>query len=298
MARYILFVGLASLLTGCTERREPGYEFTALTFPEASETVAAGINDAGHIVGWYRQGDVTYGFLYADGKYTSVQYPDASLTQLVGINANGDVSGGYRRTGESQKFEGMELAFHGFVRTKAGEFLEARHPAHKYSMAQRILADGSIVGCYHDDDIASMRGFMVPRHAMTSSTVHESDITVIDAPASMHNGAAPDGSTFVGLLMDTSQAYVVDGDGMRMFTVPGAKHTEAWDINSAGVIVGMFEDVESVSHGYVLENGAFTTMDFPGARGTMAFGINTRGDIVGGIRGAGGERRGFIARRK
>jgi probable HAF family extracellular repeat protein len=298
MRRQIGVVAVLILMAGCADRREPSFGFTELAFPGARATVAAGINDAGHIVGWYKQGDVTYGFLYADGNYTSVQYPDAVLTQLVGINSAGDVSGGYRRAGETQTFQGQPIAYHGFVRTRAGEFLEAGHPSHKYSMAQRILADGSIVGCYHDDDFTSMRGTRIPRRALTATGVNERAITVLDTPSSMNNGGSPDGSRVVGYVMSTGQAYVFENGALKPFTAPNAKSTEAWDINGSGVIVGVAQDSRSISQGFVLENGRFTTISYPGAKSTIAFGINARGDIVGGFEGADGQRRAYVATRK
>jgi uncharacterized membrane protein len=290
-----LVVVAASLMAvvGCADRRETTFAFTELAFPGAELTVAAGINEAGHIVGWYREEDRTSGFIYKDGTYTSVEYPAAILTQLYGINAQGDVVGAYRREGEPT------IAYHGFLRRASGEFVEVGHPDHKYSIAQRLLADGTIVGCYHDDDFTTtMRGIVVPPDAIGATGVTASAVDVIERSASMTNGATPDRGKVIGLLMDSRQAFIQDRGVLTAFGAPGAERTEAWDINPSGTIVGMFVDAAAVSHGYVLEGERYTTIDVPGAAGTVTFGINAGGDIVGGFTGADGQRRGYLASRR
>lgn len=298
MRLHFLVAAVVIVLAACTGRREPGFTFTELTFPGAVTTVAAGIGDNGHIVGWYTKGNVTSGFLYANGNYSSVQYPNAIVTQVMSVNSAGDVAGWYRKAGETQTFQGQPMAYHGFVRTSAGEFLEATHPSHKYGMAQRILADGSVVGCYHDDDFSSMRGTRIPRHALTPTGVHDSGITVVETPFSMNNGGTRDGSRLVGFVMNTGQAYVYENGEMKPFSAPNAKGTEAWDINQSGQIVGTFDDSTSTTRGFLLENGQFTTVVYPGSKSTVALGINARGDVVGGFEGADGQRRGYLATRK
>ena len=60
-------------------------------------------------------------------------------------------------------------------------------------------------------------------------------------------------------------------------------NTEAFDINSAGKIVGAFGLRISgrPSQGFLYTDGSFITVDVPGASGTSAYGINDAGQIVG-----------------
>lgn len=259
--------------------------FTELVVPGASTTVASGINSAGVVVGWYDEGERVRGFIYRNGAFTTVDYPDAVLTQLHGIGSDGTIVGAYRKAGETQQFMGRSIAYHGFKLTPTGEFLEVNHPGQKYGIAQRILADGTILGCYHGADLTdSMRGIAI-RAGGTS---------VVEVPATMHNGATPDGRRIVGFDMATARAYQIADGVFTYFSVPGSVVTEAWDINPAGAIVGVFVDSATVKHGFVLTDGEYVTVDYPDAKSTVAFGTNASGDIVGGFTDASGGRRAYI----
>ena len=291
MTRALIAVVSLVALGACSTRSD--YTFTELAYPGAKSTVASGINAAGHVVGWYEQGDQTYGFLYKAGNYSTVQYPGAALTQLYGIGADGDIAGGFRMRDETNR-----LAYHGFLLTRSGEFWQVSHPDYKYGMAIRVLADGTIIGCSHQDDLATMRGMIVPGHAISAAGVTPAAIALLDKEGSMHNGATPDGSKVVGVLATRGEAYVFDRGKLTTFSAPDAKRTEAWDINKAGVIVGTFEDSESLSHGFVLEDGRYTRVDYPKAKRTVIFGISPAGDIVGGFETPDGHRSGYRGSRR
>lgn len=293
-------------IASCGERIQPLYELSRLDVPGSASTIAAGINDAGHIVGWYRDtaGDRVRGFLLRDGVFTPVDYPDAILTQLHGIGPEGDVVGTYRKAGDAG-------GLHGFLRTRTGAFSDVNVAGHPNSIAQRILPDGTILGCYHGGDWTnSMRGVsFTPRGP-----------SVLDLPGSMSNGATPDGRRVVGLVMDGTRevvttgksvgpaaanwrrfpgrAFVVDDGVLSVFEVPGSLRTEAWDVNPSGTIVGMFQDSSSAAHGFVREGEAFTTIDFPGTASTMVFGINAAGDLVGHATDSTGWTHAFVAKRR
>ncbi|MEX1186805.1 MAG: hypothetical protein WEA80_09470 [Gemmatimonadaceae bacterium] len=259
--------------------------FTELEVPGATASVASGINSAGDVVGWYHEGERVRGFIYRQGAFTSVDYPDVVFTQLHGIGPDGTIVGAYRKAGETQQFMGKPVAYHGFRLTPSGEFVEVNHPGQKYTIAQRILADGTILGCYHGDDFnESMRGIAI-RPGGTS---------VVEVPATMHNGATPDGRRIVGFDMATSRAYLIADGVFTYFAVPGSVVTEAWDMNTSGTIVGMFVDSGSVTHGFVLQDGDYVSVDYPNAKSTVAFGTNTSGDIVGAFTDASGGRRAYI----
>ncbi len=65
------------------------------------------------------------------------------------------------------------------------------------------------------------------------------------------------------------------------FDAPGATSTDAYGINDAGQIVGVFHDAGGKTHGFSrTPGGIFTTIDPPGATETYASGINGAGQIV------------------
>jgi probable HAF family extracellular repeat protein len=62
---------------------------------------------------------------------------------------------------------------------------------------------------------------------------------------------------------------------------PGAGQTQAWGVNAAGDIVGLYVDSADNEHGFFLSKGRYATVDYPGAYYTHPSGINDTGQIVG-----------------
>lgn len=281
---------LLLVVAGCgeegarSEEADRPYTFTTLEYPGAEVTVASDITDDGRIVGWYTTGGVTKGFVQAAGKYTSIEHPGAIVTHVTGAGPDGSLVGAYRKEGEPNE------AWHGYLRRPSGEFVAVRHPDQSYSMAQRILDDGTIVGCYHGDDF---------RTDMRGMTISGSKIDVLDVPGSMTSGATPDGRKLVGLIVGESRSgFIAEGDRVTRLEAPGSTSTEAWDINAAGVIVGATVDSAKVTRAFVLKDGRWTTLHPPASRSTVAFGINARGEIVGGWEDTLGRRRAYRAARQ
>lgn len=274
------------------------YTFTRFDVPGAFQTIASGINASGVIVGWYFSGTgcpsapcVVRGFIYDDGAFTTVVYhnaagTDAAFTQLRGVGPSGEIVGSYRMAGEP----GVNI--HGFKLTTGGEFVSVDYPGHTNTIPQRILPDGTILGCYHDNDQGPSM------HGMSSD---KDGFSAIDMAMSMHNGATPSGHTITGLFTDAGKgrAYVLDDGVFTPFDAPNSVATQAWDMSPSGTIVGLFAAAATpTAHGFVLDHwrvvdgsvsGTYTTITFPislsvDAPYTDVFGINASGDIVGKFR--------------
>jgi hypothetical protein len=332
---------LAALFTlgACAENpvappSDDGYTATSPSFTRASarpytfrqfdvdapltyQTVPSGINADGVIVGWYFSGSgcpsapcAVKGFIFKDGAFTTVVYHNAaginaSFTQLRGIGPSGEIVGSYRMAGE------LARDFHGFILTTGGEFVPVDYPGHTSTIPQRILPDGTILGCYHDtDQMLTMHGIWKDKDGFSA----------VERATTMNNGGTPSGRTVTGIFTDMpgtdaekGQGYVIDDGVFTPFDAPGSDWTTAWDMNPAGTIVGWFEeDGTSNVHGYVLEHwsvsggelsGTYTTIDFRFPSGANAvytdvFGINASGAIVGKFRESiGGPFHGYIATR-
>lgn len=263
-------------------RVEHVFDFTTLEVPGATRTVASGIDDRGQIVGSYDDSAGTHGFLLREGKFTTIRFPGAVWTTALGIGTRGEIVGAYKMPGEPA------VAFHGFLRTIEGRFERVDWPPHRYTIAQRILPDGTILGCRHDDDFgASMKGIVSSAHSPSET----------EAFASMHNGATPDLRRIVGLYNyapgDRSAAYVIDDGTFKPLVVPGSSANSAWDVNPAGEVVGSYRDSTGV-HGFILIAEGFVRLDVPKAVMTRALGINASGAVVGSF-DAGGRTYGFLA---
>jgi hypothetical protein len=182
--------------------------------------------------------------------------------------------------------------FHGYLRTRWGDFINVDFPGHTNTIAQRITHNGLILGCRHDaDTMETMRGVTI--NARDQSQFHE-----IDEFASMNNGATPDASLIVGLYteMDTARGrgYLLYGDTFIPFDVPDSTFTAAWDVSPGGEVVGVFRNATGF-HGFLWKRFRFHTVDYPGATATRVFGINSDGDVVGNYADAAGRLHGFVA---
>lgn len=270
-------------------RAAPELTFTSLDVPDAILTTASGINARGDVVGLYRDANNrVHGFLFRAGEFTTIDVPFQGVvnTEARGISPDGDIVGTYRLAGE------RSVDIHGFLLTKHGEFVRADFPGHKSTIPQRIAPDGTIYGCYHDDDtMGSMKGMAMGRRGNTDT----------DLNASMHNGATPDGRRIAGLFTDMttgrSDGYLIEDGVVTVLRVPQSTMTAAWDMNPSGDIVGIYRNASGL-HGFLFRDGSYTTVDvpFPGARDTRAVGINALGWIVGSYVDANGRVHGFIAK--
>jgi len=258
--------------------------FTTLDVPGATLTNAQGINHQGDVVGTFIDaGGLQHGFLRSGSQYRTIDVPGARLTFARGINDAGDIVGTYQRP--SDPVGGIPQ--HGFLLTRRSGLLSVEYPGHLNTIPQRILNDGTILGCYHDNDtMGSMHGVQFHR-----------GFSAIDMGMSMHNGATPDGQYTVGLFTDADgrgKAYVMNGMSFSTLEMPGALSTAGWDVNPSRVIVGVFTDAAGATHGFEYDGRSFTRVDVPGASLSRIFGINDRGDVVGNFVDAAGRTHGFV----
>jgi uncharacterized membrane protein len=219
---------------------------------------------------------------------TTIHYPSgAAHTDARGIGPDGTVVGTYAMPGEPS------VNAHGYV-LKHGSFTNVDYPGHTNNILQRILPDGTILGCRHDHDtMTTMRGIVISPDGGTSET---------DTFASMHNGATPDGRRIVGFFMNMmtgrTESYLIQDGQFSEFIVPGSNLTTAWDMNARGEIVGAYRDAANRIHGFVRTGQDYASLDFPGAVTTRAFGVNAGGDVVGAFVDSTGRTRAFMATRK
>lgn len=275
-------LGAAALLTGAAVPG-PMFQFTEIDYPGAVLTQGQGINPGGEIVGLYRDNaGKTHGFLLTGGNFTSIDYPGSIYTDARGIGPGGDIVGAYMNA------PGGPPNMHGYLLSQ-GNFSEVQYPGYLGTIAQRISPNGDIYGCNHDTDfMARMHGF---RRTLDG-------YTQLDVPASMNNGATPDGAIVAGLYTDMmtglTHGYLMKNGSFEPFDVPGSNLTQAWDINPAGDVVGHYRDTTGRTHGFLLSRGQFTALDFPGAINTQARGINPGGDILGWYVDSTGHTHGFM----
>lgn len=285
----VLIIASAALLLVGAVHAGPPSQFVSIDYPGALLTNAQGISPGGDIVGTYIDSSGNqHGFLLSNGKFASLDYPGGPGTSTFarGISPDGDIVGSYTTP------PGTPPYLHGFLLSQ-GSYSEIVFPGHLGSVAQRILPNGDILGCYHDID------FMDTMHGMMRTAA---GFIGLDVQASMNNGATPDGNKIVGfytdMATDLTHGYIIDYGAFVPFDVPGGIFTQAWDVNPQGETVGVFRDTAGKVHGFLRSmDGAFTSIDFPGAKATRAIGINPAGDVVGFYIDSAGKTHAFVRSR-
>jgi len=277
-------VGVVLVTLLVTRAHGASFTFTIIDVPGATLTNGQGVNHQGDVVGTFIDASGhQHGFLRSGGQYRTIDFPGAQLTFARGINDAGDIVGTYQRPGESGG-----VPAHGFLLTRRGGLLALDYPGHLNTIPQRILNDGTILGCYHDTDtMGTMHGMMFHR-----------GFSAIDMSMTMNNGATPDAAYVAGLFMDSdgrNKAYVMDGDKFSALEVPGALSTAGWDVSPSRMVVGTYTDAGGAAHGFQYDGRGFTRIDAPGTTQTRVFGINDRGDVVGNFVDTSGRTHSFLA---
>ncbi len=299
----VISVSTPALFVGVAAADEVGFHFVSINYPGAVLTEAEGIAPNGDIPGLYvNSSGVVHGFLLHQGAFSAIDYPGSAYSDLRATTPGGDIVGNYAMPGENPGYvftpAGAPVNIHGFVLKRDGTFTAlAPYPGHPNMITQRILPDGSVLGCIHDHDFGSwMRGFVLRDGVYTGL---DGTLDGLSLPSSMNNGATPDLGQIAGFFMDMGsnkrRSYVIQNGSLTLFDYPSASvvSTRAWDINPSGAIVGDYRDATGV-HGFLLEDGSFASLTFPGATVTQARGINPGGAIVGWYTDATGTH-GFLA---
>ncbi len=313
MKQRFLIAAVAMVLATAPRSSAQSFSFVAIDVPcsgcpngIARQTIAEGINPSGDIVGTFKDAaNAQHGFLLSSGQFTQLDVPGAVVTIATGINPAGDIVG--RFTAPVGSSPGCAAAnspacIHGFL-YRHGKFSTLTFTGHPGSFAQRIGPDGDIYGCLHDFDLmGSMYGAIWTRFGDSSLRPGGGELTDSSqsVPASMNNGATPDGSTIVGHFTDMNtnlvHGFIVQNGGLQIYDVPSSVMTQIWDINPGREFVGTYKDSSGKQRAFLqLQDGSvFTSIDYPGAAATIAFGVNPGGAIVGQY-AASGNIHGFVA---
>jgi uncharacterized membrane protein len=268
---------LAGAILGAPAAHAQGFTFTTIDVPDAFQTEALGINDAGQVVGTYYCGigsptcTGVYGFVFADGVFTSIDLPGG----LRGINAAGQIVGAIGTASGGSR---------GFV-YDAGSLTFIDAPGASSTTLFGINAAGQIIGR------SSVGPFLYDRGTFTPFTV----------PGGF--SATPWGINDAGQVV----GWYYDGERTRGFVsgagtftsidvpVAGAVSTQAFGINARGQVVGLYLGADGRNRSFIYDTGAFTFFDRPGTTSTFVSGINAAGQIVGSYANERGRPSGFLA---
>jgi PEP-CTERM motif len=220
--------------------------------------------------------------------FVSVASPgDPAFTQLLGIN-NSSLIAGYFGDGTVVPNNGFTLTYPGFTYTPEN------YPSSTQTQVIGINNTGWTDGFYVDSGGVT-HGFTF--NAGTYSTV-DAPATAFNQLLGINNGLTavgyssldPTGMTLQRSFMESGGTFTyLDG-----FLPAGTFNNQAVGINSAGIVVGFYQDASGEFHGYIFNGTSASTLDFAGGMGTQAFGINNHGEIVGDYTDSSGVMHGFV----
>ncbi len=252
------------------------YTFVTLNYPGATQTYAYGINDSGHISGFYTDGSGGHGFVYDGSTWTTLDYPGTSSTYAYDINDSGVIAGRY--------YDG---SWHGFI-YDSGTWITLDVPGATETAAWGINNSGVAVGHY-----AAGSGV----HAFVYDSGTYTTLHVPGAASRTFATGINDSGDIVGYYLDGSNwhGFVYDGSTYTTQDYPSVNWTYATDINDSGNLVGYYDN-GSGWYGFVYNGNTYTTLNIPASDypETQARGINDAGDLVGFYYGGDGMH-GFIA---
>ena len=198
--------------------------YTTLDYPGAiGGTFAAGINDAGVVVGSYDNGQIVAGFVYANGTFAQLRY-HKSATFPASINKAGDIVGSYSVNNTYRGFEWSN-----------GKFKTFAPPHSTGTFPAGINTAGSISGTFYD--ASGQHGFLL----------RNGTYGTIDVPGSNNTTNAAglnDKDYVVGNYEDPTrqshEGFLMMGSKFRELIAPGSVTTFPSDINNHNVVVGVY----------------------------------------------------------
>ncbi len=282
------------LVENLENRHLLAYSFASFDVPGATETHAAGINDAGRIVGYYVTSGVGHGFLKTGTSYTTLDANslNARSTYAYGQNNAGDVVGFYAHVDDTTYRQ------HGFLLERGGAFSDILVPGASDESGNGINNNGQIVGQITLPNLSggmtSNRGFVKTGSAF--EIIHADSIGASRVTFALGINDAAD---VVGWYVDASETihgFLKNSAGYSIIEFPGIlSGTSPQGINSSGIIVGYYPDSSGSLHGFVKSSSGFETVDYPSATFTTILGINSSGQIVGMYRDIAGQYHSFQA---
>jgi hypothetical protein len=214
--------------------------------------------------------------------FASADFPGAASSQATGVNA-GTTVGIFVFDPKSATEHTKSFTFNG------GTYRIFNMPGAVFTGVLSINGNGQIAGEY-SDSASVIHGFVD-----TAGT-----FTTIDYPAATATGTAVTdvslNGEIVGAWQDATATHGFTDVGGTFTSIdfPGATFTQVAGVNSAGEVVGIYDDATNVEHGFTYVGGVYSQLDPPLSTSTVAFGINDSNVISGSYTDGSSVTHGFL----
>jgi len=287
------------------------YHFTTLdNAKDLTFNQLLGINDNGHIAGYFGSGAAGHpnkGYLlrppFGQGNYQNLNFPGSVQTQVTGLNDEG-VQVGFWSTQNNANLTNNNFGFY----LRNGQFHTVNFPTGDNASppVDQLLGVNNhdvAVGFYTNGQ-GNNRGFEYNIITHRFSRVLKPGAPAGTAGPSLTAAAINNRGDVAGFYTNSrgvTVAFLKYGYGRFLtLAVPGASMTQAFGVNDRDEVVGTYTvgtGNNAVMHGFTWRPGhGFTTVDDPHGIGTTIInGINDRGDLVGFYTDSAGNTDGMLA---
>ena len=287
------------------------YHFTTLdNAKDLTFNQLLGINDNGHIAGYFGSGAAGHpnkGYLlrppFGQGNYQNLNFPGSVQTQVTGLNDEG-VQVGFWSTQNNANLTNNNFGFY----LRNGQFHTVNFPTGDNASppVDQLLGVNNhdvAVGFYTNGQ-GNNRGFEYNIITHRFSRVLKPGAPAGTAGPSLTAAAINNRGDVAGFYTNSrgvTVAFLKYGYGRFLtLAVRGASMTQAFGVNDRDEVVGSYTvgtGNNAVMHGFTWRPGhGFTTVDDPHGIGTTIInGINDRGDLVGFYTDSAGNTDGMLA---
>jgi probable HAF family extracellular repeat protein len=273
---FSLLVTVATLLLVSAPLAPAQGTYAQIDVPGATYTAGVGVDTAGDIVGVYggTSGNQD-GFLFSGGTYTTIAYPGSPITRLFGINDLGEIVGdasipntGFLYDLQSQTFTTINRPGASFTYPfainntgavagqlgKGASFLGFELVGSQYKIISPPRTSTSYVfGITASGALFGVAGTKNATFNFSFSQGKYSQFSIPNAPGAIVNGVNPAGTALVGYYNPSSgvtAGFIYQNKAITTLQFPGSNFTQAYGINAAGEVVGVFVDAEDGYHGF------------------------------------------------
>jgi probable HAF family extracellular repeat protein len=256
--RFVVGLAAVSLLLSGAARARAEYIITDLGSLGGRASDAAGINDAGQVVGESRTSTGQWhAYVYSNGIMIDINPAGSWMSNASAINASGQVVGNAQSSMSGYGFmysNGKTTALSGLT-SASGISASGQVAGIGYTLTATLYSGGKLT------DLGTLGGYF-------------------SAPRGMNAAGQVVGYSYLPRA-DAVGAFLYSGGKMTNLGSLGGSFAEAFAVNASGQVIGHSLTADGNYHAFLYSGGKMTDLGTLGGKESSANGINNAGQIVG-----------------